>query len=185
MPSQRVDALSINAADQFKDTRRRILRWMADNLPNVQFELDDMPQIGNDRARQNWAVFAAFTKVLGPKSHTALLHAATELADTSGIEENVETDLLADIREALVGHKISYIASKVLTKKLGDMPESRWSEINHGKSMTAHQLANRLKPFKLTPGKHRDGAITVRGYGVAQLQAVFDRYLSSDSKGGE
>ena len=177
MPNQKVTALAIDAADQFKDIRRRINRWVEDHLSTVEFKLEDIPQNCNDRARQNWAVLAAITKALGPKSHNALLVAAIELADTSGIEENVETDLLADLRELLLDNNSDHIPTKVLIKQLGEIPDSRWAEVNRGKPISGHDLAQRLNPFGIAPFKYRDGTANLRGYSIAALRAVFDRYL--------
>jgi hypothetical protein len=176
---QRVDALAIDAAEQLRDTRRRILRWIADHQDAVKFDVETVPAMGNDRARQNWAVLAAFAQAMGPQVHAALLKAAAELADTSGIEENIEIDLLADIREVLRMVKQDHVQSAVLVKDLLKMQERPWGEINHGKALTENKLARLLKPFKITPDKFRDGAVTHRGYSRAALQAVFDRYLGT------
>jgi hypothetical protein len=176
---QRVDALAIDAAEQLRDTRRRILRWIADHQDAVKFDVETVPAMGNDRARQNWAVLAAFAQAMGPQVHTALLKAAAELADTSGIEENIEVDLLTDIREILSKVKQDHVQSAVLVKDLLKMQERPWVEINHGKALTENKLARLLKPFKIAPEKFRDGAVTHRGYSRAALEAVCDRYLGT------
>ncbi len=183
LAGERVEALAIDAAERMKDTRRRILRWQSDNLAAVQYDVEAIPLIGNDRARQNWAVLAAFSKVLGDKPHAMLLQAVTDLSDTSGIEQNLETDLLADIRELLVSHKSANIQSGVLVTGLTKLTERPWSEVNHGKPLTGHLLSRMLKPFELLPIKFRDGAATYRGYSVAALSAVMDRYLGISAGG--
>jgi hypothetical protein len=177
LSAQHVDALAIDATEQMQDTRRRLLRWMADNLATVKYDIESVPMMGNDRARQNWAVLAAFSQALGPKAHLALLRAAMELADTSSIEENIEIDLLSDIRELLGKLKQDHIQSAVLVKDLLKMADRPWGEINRGKAITENKLARLLKPFKIAPDKFRDGAVTHRGYSRAAFQAVFDRYL--------
>ena len=58
------------------------------------------------------------------------------------------------------------------------MNERPWLEINRGKALTENKLARLLKPFNLKPEKFRDGVATHRGYSVAALQAIFDRYLT-------
>jgi hypothetical protein len=176
---QRVDALAIDANEQMQDTRRRILRWIADNQDAVKFDIEAVPAMGNDRARQNWAVLSAFAKALGAQAQTALLKAAKELADTSDIEENIEIDLLADIREVLRTARQDHIQSAVLVKDLLKMQERPWGEINHGKALTENKLARLLKPFKIVPDKFRDGAATHRGYSSVAFNAVFDRYLGN------
>ncbi len=182
--TQRVRALGINSSNQMKDTRRKILRWITDHKNDVSFDIEAIPQISNDRARQNWATMAAFSQVLGPQAHTMLLTAVAELSDTSDIEDNLEIDLLTDIREILNTQKGDRIQSTVLSKELGKMKERPWCEFNHGKGLSENRLSRMLKPFKIEPNKFRDGAVTHRGYSVAALNAVFDRYLTVKS-GGE
>jgi hypothetical protein len=183
LPTQRVDALAIDAKEKMLDTRRRIVRWTADNLATVKFDIEGTPMMGSDRARQNWAVVAAFAQALGPQTHAALLKAAMELSDTAGIEENVEIDLLNDIRDLANAEKASHIQSAVLVKELVKLKERPWGEINRGKELTENKLARMLKPFKISPEKFRDGVVTHRGYSVASLMAVFDRYLVLNTGG--
>ncbi len=177
LSTQRVTAPGIDFTEQMQPVRRQILRWITDNLDAIKFDIEAAPAMGNDRARQNWAALAAVTQVMGPKAHAALLHAAGELSDTSEIEENIEVDLLSDIRDRVASVKGIYIQSEVLALDLGKLKERPWGEISHGKPMTGNKLAKMLKPFKIKPEKFRDGAVTHRGYSVAALQAVFDRYL--------
>jgi putative DNA primase/helicase len=178
LSSQRVDALAIDASEQLKDTRRRLIRWTADNLESTVFDVDAMPAMSNDRARQNWAVLAAFAQVLGPQAYGLLQTAAIELSDTSDIEENTEIDLLVDIQAHLRTIKQDQIQSGALVSALLKMKERPWGEINSGKALTENKLARLLKPFKISPKNFRDGAVTHRGYSVAALQVVFDRYLT-------
>jgi hypothetical protein len=179
---QRVDAMPIDAVEQMKDTRRRILRWVADNLEAVKFDMEATPSMSNDRARQNWAVLVAFAQALGPLAHAAVLKAASDLADTSDIEENIEVDLLADLRDLTEVEKRTHIESAVIVQDLLKLKERPWGEINRGKELTENKLARLLKPFKLSPEKFREGIATHRGYSVAALKAVFDRYLMTPRK---
>ena len=176
--TQRVTALAIDFTEQMLPVRRRILRWITDNIDTVKFDIEAAPAMSNDRARQNWAVLAAFTQVMGPKAHAALLQAASELSDTSEIEENIEGDLLSDICDRLALVKGLFIQSTVLVTELVKLTERPWGEVNHGRPLTANKLAKLLKHFKIKPETFRDGAVTHRGYSVSALQAVCDRYLA-------
>jgi hypothetical protein len=173
--------LAIDAKEKMLDTRRRLVRWTQDTQSAVQFDIDATPMMGNDRARQNWAVVAAFAQAMGPQAHAALLKAAVELADTAGIEENVEIDLLTDIRELVLAQKKDHIQSGVLVKELVKLNERPWCEVNRGKPLTENKLARMLRPFQIAPDKFRDGMVTHRGYSSAALMAVFDRYLGVNS----
>ena len=178
LSTQRVDAIPIDAAEQMKDTRRRILRWVTDNLEAVKFDIEAAPVMANDRARQNWAVLVAFAQSMGPQVHAAILKATSDLSDTSGVEENIEVDLLTDIHELIASETRTHIQSSVIVNTLCKMNERPWLEINRGKALTENKLARLLKPFNLTPEKFRDGLATHRGYSVSALQAIFDRYLT-------
>ena len=162
LANQRVAALPIDFTDQMRDVRRRIRRWAVDNLDSIQFDIESAPAMGNDRARQNWAVLASFTQLMGPKSHAALLGSSDSLCDTSDIEENLEVELLNDIREELVWVTTTHIQSKVLTSELCKLSERPWGEINRGKPLTENKLAGMLKPFKVKPEKFRDGCYAPR-----------------------
>jgi hypothetical protein len=182
LEKQMVDALAIDSAEQFLDTRRRILRWIEDHIDHVHYNLDTVPALGNDRARQNWAVLAAFSQALGVQAHVALLKAASELSDTSYAEDNLEVDLLSDIRDLLCTVKQNHVHSAVIIMELVKMKDRPWGELTHGKPINENRLARLLKPFKIEPTKFRDGAVTQRGYSVASFNAVFDRYLSGGSE---
>lgn len=182
LASQRVDALPIDAVEQMRDTRRRILRWVSEHLEAVKFDIDATPAMANDRARQNWAVLVAFADALGPVAHAAVLKATADLSDTSEIEENIEVDLLSDLRDLLKLQKSTHIESAVIVKELLKLKERPWGEVNRGKELTENKLARMLKPFKMAPEKFRDGVATHRGYSVAAMQAVFDRYLMKTSQ---
>jgi hypothetical protein len=181
LPSQRVEAMAIDAKEKMLDTRRRLLRWSQVNLDEVKFDIEGTPMMSNDRARQNWAVLAAFAQAMGPHAHAELLKAAVELSDTSGIEENVDIDLLTDIRDLTFAEKNGHIQSAVLVKELVKLKERPWGEVNRGKELTENKLARMLKPFKIAPDKFRDGVVTHRGYSVSALMAVFDRYLMANA----
>jgi len=181
-PDQHVDALAIDAKETLTDTRRRILRWSADHRDEVKFDIEDVPAMGNDRARQNWAVLAAFAKAMGTQAYAALLNAASELSDTSDVEENVEVELLTDLRDLVLVCKTAHIQSGYLVKELVKLKERPWGEINRGGELTENKLARMLRPFKVSPEKFRDGAVTHRGYSVPALKAVFDRYLVNQGK---
>ena len=185
LASQMVDALAIDSTERFKDIRRRLIRWINDNIGIIEYNPSALPVMGNDRARQNWGVLAAFAKALGNNAYTALLAAAAELADTSETEENIEVDLLVDIREIVSTTKADFIQSGVLVTQLVKLPHRPWSEINKGKPLNENRLARLVKPFDIHPEKYRDGVKTIRGYTVKVLQQVFERYIPVNQVAGE
>ena len=56
-----------------------------------------------------------------------------------------------------------------------------WAEINHGRPLTKHSLARRLRPFRIGPGTIQlasgRGGPTAKGYKLEQFQDAFGRYL--------
>jgi putative DNA primase/helicase len=174
---QPVEPITVDAAEKATDTRRHILRWIKDNAGIVEYNENAIPITGNDRARQNWAVLAAFAKVLGPKAFEALTTAAIELADTADLEDNSEMDLLSDLRQIVSTSKSVVIQSALLVKALVKMAHRPWAEISSGRPLTENKLARMLRPYNLQPSKHPDGVVWTRGYLITDLHRVFDRYL--------
>ena len=92
----------------------------------------------------------------------------------------MSADLLEDIRTVFIAEKVDRLPSKVLLKRLNDMPDRPWASHNRGKEMNGHGLARMLRPFRVKPKTYKDGAKPVKGYLLADLQPVFDRYLEAE-----
>jgi len=72
-----------------------------------------------------------------------------------------------------------------LLAHLGSIEEAPWKEYGFGKSLSARQLADLLKPFNIKAKnmrhKHKDNN-QARGYAKKDFETVFDSYLSGERR---
>ena len=173
-----VHPLGLDADQTFHDLRRKLARWRDDTPDTFKHDLEACPLLPNDRARQNWSALLSVARHVGDAVYVAGLNAVALLADTSHLEEDRSADLLEDIRSVFIAEKADRLPSKILLKRLNDMPDRPWASHNRGKEMNGHGLGRMLKPFKVKSKPYKDGAKPVKGYLLANLQPVFDRYLN-------
>ena len=136
-----------------------------------------------DREAENWSPLLSVCAVLAPALLAELK--ATALANAQGkagvdADESLRIRLLADLRailaeqqHALFPTKEGMVATATLLEGLRSLEESPWAE----QDLNAHRLAKLLRPFGVCSRKFREGDRTRRGFAVADLEAVFARYL--------
>jgi hypothetical protein len=105
-------------------------------------------------------------------------------ASGSAEEQSLSTKLLVDLRDICGGVDRSAVASSWLVDQLRALPESPWDHFD----FTQRQLAHRLSPYGVKSERVRpdggDGK-QVRGYRLADLADVFERYIPADASGGD
>lgn len=95
----------------------------------------------------------------------------------------LNVELLSDIRDVLNdpatrNPEKEYILTTDLLQALIGNQELRWANFNHGKEMTARQLANHLKVFEIKP-KAIKQEWNKRGYMKKDFLDPFKRYLAT------
>jgi putative DNA primase/helicase len=178
--AQSVQSLGLNAEQSFHDLKRKLTRWRDDTPETFEHDISACPPLPNDRARQNWSALLSVARLVGSAADEQGLQAVRLLHDTSHLEVDRGADLLADIRSVFRTKKSERMTSKELLKALNEMPDRPWANHNHGREMNGHGLAKALRPFGLGPIAYKDGAKPVKGYLLANLRPVFERYLQAD-----
>jgi len=84
--------------------------------------------------------------------------------------------LLADIRTVFDERKADNIPSKDLAERLCEIEGRPWAEWNHGKPMSANNLARQLKKHHINSLKIRFGSETAQGYGRGDFEDAWSRY---------
>lgn len=178
--SRTVQPLGLDAEQSFRDLKRKLTRWRDDTPDTFEHDLTACPQLPNDRARQNWSALLSVARLIGPAAYEQGQEAVRLLSDTRHLEVDRGADLLADIRSVFRSKNCARMPSKELLKGLNDMSDRPWATHNKVKEMNGHGLANELRTFGVRPGTYKDGAKPVKGYLLADLKPVFDRYLEVD-----
>ena len=104
--------------------------------------------------------------------------AAIELRAAGDDAEFAKVLLLGDIRELFENNPPREVLFTAEMLAALNADETRpWSEWKNGKPMTARQLADQLKPFKISPKTVRRDAETDKGYKLKWFEDEFARYL--------
>lgn len=173
--------------DGLSDLRRRCARWAADNLAALREAEPVAPTELNDRAADKWEpLFAIADRAAGPWPEQARRAALVLAGDEEGAEVgDLNVALLGDVRSVLRAGGANRVQSEALLSELLALEGRPWSEIDHGRPMTASRLARMLAGFGLKPKAFRmaDGK-TRRGYEKATFEDAFSRYLPAEAATG-
>jgi len=160
-----------------KPLRQRIEHWCKVNEPAIRKSLAKPPQVGNDRAADNWAPLFSVAKTIGGVWLSRCETAYRSLTATAELE--LPTQLLMDIRTFFQGYGEARVASATLVEELCKDSTGPWRTCSNGGRLTPHQLANLLNPYGIKPKNFRFGEKTHRGYEKDQFVDAFERYLPS------
>ena len=170
---EQVKKLPLDPLSAWEQTRRRLARWRADFKPPVEVEL---PNVGDDRWRDNWTPLLAIAEALGgdwpTKAQEAMATLGADRDDTS-----VRVNLLADIKAIFEDLNADKISTQELLCRLMADETAPWATFNRGRPLTAHGLAKLLRPFGVRPQTIRRGTETMKGYVRRDLKEIWSRYL--------
>lgn len=176
--SEKLDRLSLNHDELCVDIRRRCLRWSEDAADELKNSEPHMPSVRNDRALDNWIPLLAVADSLGgewgERARAAMCN--IEKADERTVSEDLTDDLLVDIQRVLGDWSHKHMFSAHLVDLLNSLLDRPWSELDRGRGLTQYGLANKLRPFRVTPRKVRIGDKSQQGYVSAQLNDLSSRY---------
>ena len=156
--------------------RQRIVRWVADILPELK-EAEPAPPPGlSDRGEDNWRPLLAIADAAGGRWPKLARQIAQLLSGGRDDEPMAGILLLADIRSLFGTCKV--VATDALLAGLLKLEERPWPAWNRGKPMTARHLAGLLRSFGIRSGTVRVGDATPKGYTLSDFSDSFARYLS-------
>lgn len=156
--------------------RQKLLKWSTDNEISIKLNTIDPPNLGNDRAADNWLpLFTLANQVsdIWLKKCEAAYLSLTIIDD----ESDLSSLLLGDIRDIFNKHNDIKISSADLVNKLTEDKDKLWCEYKNGKALTQSSLATILKPFNIKSSTIRIQTKTLRGYELNQFKNTFDIYL--------
>ena len=156
--------------------RRKSARWAQDHFKALEEFEPDTPDVGNDRATDNWTPLIAIADLIGGNWPTLARKAMVNLEKASG-DETAREQLLKDIKEIFNGQG-DKIFSKFLTGKLVEFEDRPWADWRKGKPLTQNTLARLLRPFGISSKSIRIDNKTAKGYSLEQFKDTFRRYLS-------
>lgn len=162
----------------FYDLRSRILRFVMDNKDALTKGWDKMPEELSDRQQDNWEPLLAIAHCLGEEWYLKACEAATRNFAETAPPKSSSNQLLEDIREVLSNYEEKYIPSADLLEMLNGDSDMDWRTYNHGKPLSARQLARFMNAYAIKSKTVRMKAdSTPKGYEVRDFADAFARYL--------
>lgn len=177
-PDETVKKLTLDFDDNHLHIRRKCVRWAADN--SLLGADPDIPNVGNDRASDNWLPLLAIADKAGGEWPNLARSAMLTLEhDEMNESDSAGQMLLTDIQKVFkhVGDK--HISSEDLVFQLVKFADRPWCEWKRGKPITQNSLSRLLKPYGIRSKKIRFSEKTFRGYELEKFQDSFERYLPS------
>ena len=162
----------------FAILRSKILRFVCDNKEILMKGWSEMPDELSDRQQDNWESLLAIAHCLGDEWYRKACEAAVQNCGETAPPKSSSNQLLEDIREVLSIYKEKYIPSADLLTMLHEDLDMDWCTYNHGKALTARQLARFMGAYGIKPKTVRmKSDYTPKGYEVRDFEDAFARYL--------
>jgi hypothetical protein len=152
----------------------RLAAWIIPNAAALGETEPAMPDGLNDRAEDVWEALLAVADLVGGNWPARARRAAVALSAAAEQEaaESLGQRLLADVRDLFRDITVSFMPSRELVARLIKLDDSPWHDLD----LTTGGLADRLRPYGITPG--RDVTGSVRGYRLDDFADAFSRYLA-------
>jgi len=165
--------------------RQRCQRWYNDHQEKLQHAEPKIPNVGNDRAEDNWHPLIAIADLLGEDWPNQIRSAMLTIeGNKSDDDDSAGVMILTDIKQAFADKKVDKISSQDMVDYLIDIDDRPWCEWRHGQPMTKMTLSKLLKPFTIKPKDIRVSYTVSRGYSYTQFMDAFNRYLASNPSQG-
>lgn len=166
---------------QFKSNskiQKKIKRWVNDNIESLSTAAlkVEVPSLQSDRDEDNWEPLITIADAVGGSYPELSRQAAIELCKRSDDEDNVNIDLLIDIKEYFTDNKTDRITTKALIEYLCKLDHRPWRDWKNGKVITPAGVGRLLRPFGIKSKNGRFGGQQHKGYFLDDLKLAFERY---------
>ena len=178
LSAESVERLPVDLDEVLLPLRRKLTRWRNDNFGILKTIDPSLPDVGNDRAADNWFPMFALAEMMGSEmlERTTLAFINIESQEKS---ETLGTTLLADIKKCFEERNVDRIWTRDLIAALTAMEERPWETWKGG--FTSRVLSNLLKDFGVKSADIRMGGSVSKGYDLEKFEDAFRRYLTKDS----
>ena len=177
LPGETISKMSLNAADQFLDVRRKCKRWAADNFDQLTKLTPTMPSHNNDREIDNWTPLFSIAGMCGQEQ--AVLDSMKSISPKDE-DDGIGSMILGDIKEIFDTRGVDKIFSQDVVNDLINLDDRPWVEWRRGNPITKNSVARLLRPYKIKTKTIRFGSETGKGYTLKSFEDAFSRYLPAD-----
>ena len=163
---------------------RKLVRWAQDNFDALRAAEPKMPDGLNDRAADAWEPLVVVADLAGGDWPSRVRIAALALSGdglAAGEDDDIDTMLLSDVRDAFTNDGADRFSSETLTNHLTGLEGRPWAEWKNGRPLTKLQLSRRLKKYGVASDALDFGGDEgrLKGYRREDFEDAFARYLPS------
>lgn len=181
-PDEKVEAVSEQGPDELSLLYSRLTRWATDNSKALTRITPDALGLNNDRAEDNARPLLAIAHLMGGNWLERAQAAFEWHSDASDKTLSHGEWLLTDTARAFAQRGSSQLLTADLLDFLHAQEEAPWLTFNHGRAMTARDLAGMFKQFGISSiqMRHGNGQEKVgRGYQREEFAQAFARYVKA------
>ncbi len=174
-PQEQVARVPVDLESQQVTARDALSSWCSSHEAVIKNSTAVVPDLGNDRAQDNWFPLYAIAEALGndwPDRCESAYRALTTQA-----EPELPTLLLLSISTYFSSTGTTRISSSDLITELCKDETGPWRECNNGRCVTQNLVARLLRNYGIKPSSMRFGESVIRGYDKADFIDAFERYL--------
>ncbi len=178
-PDERTREFRYDRIDHLRDLARQAARWVEDNRSTLRESEPPMPAGLFNRKADNWRPLLAIADAAGGEWPVRARVAAVALSATDAYDvESFKVQLLADTQTIFGEVFEDRIKTKDILSRLHEMEDRPWSDFRRGNPITARQLGDMLRSFKIVASSRRfaDGT-NAKGYLISNFENAFSRYL--------
>ena len=152
-------------------------KFVAEHSDQIAKARPAIPDSLNDRAADIWEPLLALADIAGG-DWPAKARAAAEGLNARAHDSNPIASLFLDIMFLFLRDDRERIFTKDILQALNWKRDRPWSELRRGKELTDMWLSQKLRPYGVKPRTMRIGDELGKGYAIADLIEVFQRYVS-------
>jgi putative DNA primase/helicase len=178
----------------FAVLRRKIQRWSDDNRASLRALRLQRPKSLVDRSWNKWRSLLSIAHVAGGQWYQMALKTASDMTAEHDSELNTGAEVLSHIRAffrkgggVIDESKGAFGPSVDILQYLNSDVEASWADWKHvdengntKKGMTAKQLGQILKPFKIKSDRPTIARARYHGYWLKDFEEAFDSYLDPE-----
>jgi hypothetical protein len=162
------------------DIKSRIAEWMGCIVDELKDAEPSLPEELADRQQDAIEPLLAIADAAGDSWPNAVRQAAIDIFQSGAAEDqNIDVQLLIDIRNIFEEISDDKITTVDLIEKLKLIETSPWADWSKGKGLTPHQLSRKLNQFGIGPRAMRIEGKPAKGYSREAMADAWERYLSS------
>ena len=174
MPGERVQRLPVDLHERQLVMRRKLSRWRDDNSNLLRNSDPSLPEVGNDRANDNWLPLFAIAEKADPIILERLTTSFIRM-ESKEKSETIGTLLLEDIRNIFYDRNARKVWTQDLIHDLMELEERPWESWKGG--FTSRALGNMLRDFSVKSRDIRLSGAVKKGYLLQDFNDSFARYL--------